>query len=644
MTTNALRAALDRTNLVRSLEDPEQRRRYLHPRPHTLRQLLAYMYRPVFKQRDLVAASAVYAVSSGLLPLLSVVIVWWLTRLLTLATTTPATMLLASGAYALAFALCTVVSLQLKHRFYSRFIGLRLEMVNDCFNQYTTMDLGLFENAAFLDDFDNWGVALSGNEQGVEGSYHRIFDMGGELVSLILLSAILALVHPLLPLAGLATILVVCATRLTIARYRHRFREQRRRLMRRLSRFVGQASDFRFGKDLRLYRLRGRFEDMIEPLIEELGALTRRVSGRELRLAPIEALALVLAEGLALLLLLRGLMQGRLALADFVMLLTAISLYIVSLTEFSSGIVFVREELMYFGDTVDLLEAELVSSHADGELPGTAPIAIELEDVSFAYPGSERLVLEGINLRIEAGERVALVGVNGAGKTTLVKLITGLYQPTSGRIRYDGVDGRELGAGAVFKLFGAVFQEVEPLALTIAENVAADDEGVDRARVMDVLERVGLGDKVRALPEGIDTTMLRVIDDDGALFSGGENQRLAIARALYRESARAMVMDEPTAALDALAEERIYRDFDEILAGRSALFISHRLASTRFCDRIVLLDGGSIRQQGRHEQLVETPGLYRDMFRTQASYYQEAAQQMAAAAQTSEEASHDEEN
>ena len=174
------------------------------------------------------------------------------------------------------------------------------------------------------------------------------------------------------------------------------------------------------------------------------------------------------------------------------------------------------------------------------------------------------------------------------------QLVTGLYQPTEGKILINGVDAATLPQEQLFSLFGVVFQEVQPLALTIAENVAATDTDIDREGVIESLKKAGLWEKVYSLPKGIDSPMLKVIEEDGVVLSGGENQKLSIARALYRKGTRMMIMDEPTAALDALAEEKIYREFDEILSGKTALFISHRLASTRFCDRIALLDGAEL--------------------------------------------------
>ncbi len=185
------------------------------------------------------------------------------------------------------------------------------------------------------------------------------------------------------------------------------------------------------------------------------------------------------------------------------------------------------------------------------------------------------------------------------------------------------MDAATLQKEKLYSLFGVVFQEVDPVALTIAETVAAGVTDIDRGRVEQSLKTAGLWDKMRSLPKGMDTSLLKIIHEDGAILSGGENQKLMIARALYRPHTRMMVMDEPTAALDALAEQKIYQQFDSLLKGRTALFISHRLASTLFCDRVLLLDGGRIAQHGAHEELLSQPGLYRRLFTTQGKYYQE---------------------
>jgi ABC-type multidrug transport system fused ATPase/permease subunit len=248
---------------------------------------------------------------------------------------------------------------------------------------------------------------------------------------------------------------------------------------------------------------------------------------------------------------------------------------------------------------------------------------VEFEHVSFKYPNANKYVFEDLSFRIEPSEKLALVGVNGAGKTTIVKLLTGLYRPTSGRILINDIDYTQFSIEDLHKLFGVVFQDIEPLAVTIKENIAASSSDIDEKRVEMALRQVGLWDKISQYEKGIDQMLLKIIDEDGAVLSGGENQKLMIARAIYRSGTQMIIMDEPTAALDALAEEKIYREFDQIMQGKTALFISHRLASTLFCDRILLLDGGKMVEEGTHDELLSHDGLYAHMFKTQGKYYQE---------------------
>ena len=197
--------------------------------------------------------------------------------------------------------------------------------------------------------------------------------------------------------------------------------------------------------------------------------------------------------------------------------------------------------------------------------------------------------------------------------------MTGLFPASEGEILINGIPIGEFSKKALYSMFSAVFQEVNVLAYTVLENVACCDDG-DRARAEDALRRAGLWDKIASLPKGLDTVMLKIIDENGAIFSGGEAQKLSIARALYKD-ANMVIMDEPTAALDALAEQDIYERFGELTHGRTALYISHRLASTRFCDRIILLDGAHIAEEGTHEELMEKRGKYYDMFTIQGKYY-----------------------
>ena len=248
-------------------------------------------------------------------------------------------------------------------------------------------------------------------------------------------------------------------------------------------------------------------------------------------------------------------------------------------------------------------------------------VGIELEHVSFTYPGSRVPTLKDLNLTVRPGEKIALVGLNGAGKSTLVKLLCGLYRPTSGTIRVGGRPLSSFGREEYFSMIAAVFQDVKLLPLTIAQNVASDNgEDIDRERVRQCLSLAGLGEMVDSLPGKEDTPLGRGVLDDGIELSGGERQKVWMARAFYKE-APILILDEPTAALDPLAEQEIYEKYVQMSEGRTSLFISHRLASTRFCDRIVLLENGRITEQGSHEELMEKKGAYARLFEVQGKYY-----------------------
>lgn len=247
---------------------------------------------------------------------------------------------------------------------------------------------------------------------------------------------------------------------------------------------------------------------------------------------------------------------------------------------------------------------------------------LKLEDVSFRYEGSDHDTLSHINLTIRPGEKIAIVGLNGAGKTTLVKLLCGFLDPTEGRVLLNGEDIKAFNRQEYYTLFSAVFQDFSLLEASVAANIAQRLEGYDEKKIHRCLEQAGLTEKIASLPKGLDTPIGRYVYEDGVEFSGGETQRLMLARALYR-NAPLLVLDEPTAALDPLAESDIYQKYNAMTQGRTALFISHRLASTRFCHRILFLQEGHIAEEGTHDSLLRLGGGYAKLFEVQSRYYQE---------------------
>ena len=264
----------------------------------------------------------------------------------------------------------------------------------------------------------------------------------------------------------------------------------------------------------------------------------------------------------------------------------------------------------------------------DAKRQGTLPVpeagdcTVEFRNVSFRYPGSDTDVLKNVNLTLRGGKKQALVGANGAGKTTFVKLLCRLYDPTEGQILLNGVDIREYDYDRYLNLFSFVFQDFKLFALPLGQNIAAA-ETFDADRAEDCIRKAALEDRYREMPEGLETWLYHDLSENGVEVSGGEAQKIALARALYKESP-VIVLDEPTAALDPIAEEQVYEGFSNTVGDRTAVYISHRLSSCRFCDEITVFDKGRIVQNGTHEELVqEENGKYRELWDAQAQYYVE---------------------
>ncbi len=245
--------------------------------------------------------------------------------------------------------------------------------------------------------------------------------------------------------------------------------------------------------------------------------------------------------------------------------------------------------------------------------------SVEFDHVSFKYPGSETYVIKDLNLKFVIGERMAIVGRNGSGKTTFIKLLCRLYDVTEGCIKVNGIDIRKYDYTEYCQLFSVVFQDFQVFAFPLGENVAAGTK-VEEERAVDALNRAGLGECYGNLEKGLSTNISKEFDDKGVTFSGGEKQKIAIARAIYK-NAPFVIMDEPTAALDPESECEVYAGFDKMVGNKTAIYISHRLASCRFCEDILVFDGGDVVQRGKHEELEHQEGLYRELWDAQAQYY-----------------------
>ncbi len=249
---------------------------------------------------------------------------------------------------------------------------------------------------------------------------------------------------------------------------------------------------------------------------------------------------------------------------------------------------------------------------------------VEFKDVSFKYPNSERWTLRHVSVKFEVGTKLAVVGENGSGKSTFIKLLCRLYDPQEGEILLNGVNIKKYRYDEYIAIFSVVFQDFWLMSHKLGQNVAGSCD-VDGPRAIKCLEDAGFGDRLKELPDGLETWLGKDFDEDGIIISGGESQKIAIARALYKD-APFIVLDEPTASLDPLAEAEIYKNFDEIVGDRTAIYISHRLSSCRFCKEILVFEGGRIIEQGTHDGLIDADGRYKELWDAQARYYEKMRQ------------------
>lgn len=277
-----------------------------------------------------------------------------------------------------------------------------------------------------------------------------------------------------------------------------------------------------------------------------------------------------------------------------------------------------RTDVGRIASTLEYLNLEAEKTKGDSFTEMTKGV-IEFRNVSFRYPGTKELVLDHVSLKIEPSEKIAVVGKNGSGKTTLVKLLCRLYEPEEGEILWNGKNIREYDLREWQKIFAIVFQDYSLLSLTLGQNVAASEQ-YEAERAKEVLQLAGFGERLNKLKKGLETMVYPEYEQDGVSFSGGEEQKIAIARAIYK-GGQICILDEPTAALDPVSESRVYESFDEIVKGKTAVYISHRLSSCKFSDRIFVLDNGKIAESGTHEALLSQNGLYAQLWQAQAQYY-----------------------
>lgn len=388
------------------------------------------------------------------------------------------------------------------------------------------------------------------------------------------------------------------------------------------------TKNFDFAKDIRLFNMSNAFFNQLSGVNETYKELNRKHHNRMVLWEVSLGSVLIVQKILMYTWLVYNVVTGAYQISDFVLYVGLVSTFHASVGYVNWIYSDMRTNSLMINDYrnfVDWKEDRETADEKDGHITeiNLDKFEFRFENVSFKYPGHDNYVLKNVNLTIKNGAKLAVVGVNGAGKITFIKLMMKLYEPSEGRILLNDVDIKEYNREEYFKLFSPVFQNVECFAMPIYQNISfAEEDKTDMNKINEVLEQSGLSEKINSYEKGIHTNLLKIFDKEGIDLSGGEKQRLAMARALYKDG-KVIILDEPTAALDALAEDRMYREFENMIHGKTAVFISHRLGSTRFCDKIAMFEDGTIVEEETHEELMAKNGKYAYMFGIQSQYYDE---------------------
>lgn len=458
------------------------------------------------------------------------------------------------------------------------------------------------------------------NEWGIEGFMRHNLDLLKSLLGLFVYTLIVGIMNwkILAMLVGMSAVSAAAAYGVT--RYYEKIKDPLAEQEVTMGYINREVDDVQSGKDIRIFGLGKWIVGKYDQAIKKCRRLYFQRDIREYGSNMLDTALDAVRDLVCYLYLILQLSQGM-RISEFVFYLGLVAGFSNWIGMISKRVVSVKQESDNISELRNylLLEEEAPSG---GKLAETERIEVVFDHVSYRYHGAEEETLHDVSFRLASGEKLALVGLNGAGKTTIVKLMSGLYLPTSGTVYVNGISTRALDRSAYFAKQAAIFQEPFQTSYNIAENIALE-ETYDRAKLWKVLAQAGLDEKVKSLDRQLDTHLGKDIAQDGIMLSGGEMQKLLLARALYRE-AQLILLDEPTAALDALAETEIYQKYQTLMRGKSVLFISHRLASTRFCDRILLLAEGRIQEQGTHEELMREQGAYFQLFQVQSKYYDKA--------------------
>lgn len=563
---------------------------------------------------------AAITISKGLLPIFLSIIPKLMVESFDRGLEAKATIIYYGTIYFVIAAIGMLVSSYLKEATASNRFDARFNLMGKMFVKVLNADYKYIVDENFWDQSREGFESLSSDMRGYQGALENFIDSGADVLSIIIFLIILGMLSPFVSLALALYICLFVYIELERTQLKLAMQKDENKHLRKLDYLYETTGALEYGKEIRIYDLGEDLMKRYKEAVVDYKNFLKSYKRKDFLYNSLAVLGLLGSSALAIWYLITGYRAGTVSSANFMMYLSSlISLGVLVETFTRRFCFYVISESKKTRTAFELLDSDL--SHKgvlDIEL--NPPMEIEFKDLWFKYADDSPYVLKGLNLKINANETVALVGRNGAGKSTIIALLTGFYEPTKGQILLNGVDISKFSKKDLYTYFNGIFQNVNLFPLDLAHNVAMQ-ENPDGKKVWQALEAVGLKEKFQALSTGLQTQILKGVYNDAVGLSGGEAQKVSISRAIYKD-APITLLDEPTAALDALAEYDIYTGLHKASDAKTSIYISHRLSSTKFCDRIVYLEDGKVLEEGTHDELLERDGEYARIFKIQGKYYQ----------------------
>lgn len=475
------------------------------------------------------------------------------------------------------------------------------------------------EDPKYLTSADKAKFAVD-NFQALHNFLDNMIDLINQFFIICSLGTIIVMFKPIVLLAVAGSLIIHFIVSKFASQKQIAFYEELGPVNRKFGYFARVAEDVKYQKDFRIYPLGeltykkyDQFLDQTCQYMVDFYKIIAKFQIYYIIITLLQILAIYLIVGISSI-------TEALGVATYILLTASTLRATNAIDNFASRIIQIRRNVQMLKPVFEVLDMEdSITFSEDGFF--CEPLqSIRFDHVSFSYPGSDKIILDDVSFTINKGDKISIVGLNGAGKTTIVKLISRFYKTTGGSIYWNDININEYEFHSYIKQVSAVFQDFKLFALSISENVDLEEQ--DKASIKKCLYQVGLEDKIESLPNNIDSFLSKEYNKEGIDLSGGEKQKIAIARAMY-QNASLTILDEPTSALDPISEAEIYEHFNELTKGKTTIYISHRMSSSVFCDRIIVLDNGKIIQMDSHKNLMkQQQGIYYDLFQAQSKYYQ----------------------